>query len=325
MPINSKKPLAISLMGPTASGKTDLALKLVDQFPLELISVDSSLVYHNMDIGSAKPEPHILEKYPHRLINIRYADQPYSASEFRDDALKAMQDIWQAGKTPLLVGGTMMYFKVLMEGIADMPEADSTIRARLVDKALKEGWPAVHDDLKVIDPSAAERIHPNDSQRLQRALEVYELTGKTLSELQSSSVWGGNREQDFTMLQMSLMTENRGLLHRRIEQRFKQMLDQGLVDEVKALKAAFPGQQNLPAMRAVGYRQVWQYLDGEFDEKSLMQRGMAATRQLAKRQITWLRSWTDLHSFDIESPDLYETISDQVSTYLSKGSLINAK
>ncbi len=312
----NEKSLAICLMGPTASGKTDLALNLADEFPVTLISVDSSLVYRGMDIGSAKPEPEILERYPHHLIDIRNPDEPYSASDFRDDVLPIMDQIWQEGKVPLLVGGTMMYFKVLIEGIADMPEADEGIRARIVDKALKQGWSAVHEDLQKVDPVAAERIHPNDSQRLQRALEVFELSGKPLSELQASGAWGGQQELHFNPVSLALMTENRALLHRRIEGRFKQMVKKGLVEEVKALKAQYPDKANLPAMRAVGYRQVWQFLEGEFDEQEMLQRGTAATRQLAKRQITWLRSWPNLTSFEIDSSDLDQNLSKKVRDLL---------
>lgn len=314
---SNNKPLAISLMGPTASGKTGLALQLADKFPqLELISVDSSLVYRGMDIGTAKPDKATLEKYPHRLIDIRNADQPYSASDFREDVLREMQLIWDAGKVPLLVGGTMMYFKVLEEGIADMPEANQAIRDAIVEKANREGWAAVHEDLARVDPKAAERIHPNDSQRLQRALEVYELTGRALSDIQAEAAWGSEQELPFSLASMALMTDNRALLHQRIESRFKQMLEAGLIDEVRNLKELFPEQAHLPAMRAVGYRQVWQYLDGELNEQEMLQAGVAATRQLAKRQITWLRSWPNLLCFDIEAPDLFSQVAKKVSDLL---------
>lgn len=313
----SVKPLAISLMGPTASGKTGLALQLADKFPqLQLISVDSSLVYRSMDIGTAKPNKAILEKYPHRLIDIRNADQPYSASDFRDEALREMHSIWTNNKIPFLVGGTMMYFKVLEEGIADMPEANQAIRAAIVGKANQLGWQAVHEDLKRVDPKAAERIHPNDSQRLQRALEVYQLAGRPLSEIQAEAGWGSDQEQPFSLASMALMTDNRALLHQRIESRFKQMLADGLIDEVRVLKDLFPRQAHLPAMRAVGYRQVWQYLEGELTEQEMLQAGVAATRQLAKRQITWLRSWPNLLCFDIEAPDLFSQVAKKVSDLL---------
>ena len=315
--ITPSKPLAISLMGPTASGKTDLALKLVDQFSqLALISVDSSLVYRGMDVGTAKPDRATLEKYPHRLVDIRNADEPYSAADFRLDALNEMQNIWAEGKVPLLVGGTMMYFKVLEEGIADMPEADQAIRQAILDKADREGWSAVHDDLKKVDSLAAAKIHPNDSQRLQRALEVYQLTGRRLSDIQAESAWGSDKERPFSLASLALMTDNRALLHQRIEQRFELMLKAGFIDEVRELKKLFPAQSNLPAMRAVGYRQVWQYLDGEFDEREMLQRGLAATRQLAKRQITWLRGWPNLESFDIEEPELFSHLAKKVSDLL---------
>jgi len=311
------KPLAISLMGPTASGKTGLALQLADKFPqLALISVDSSLVYRDMNIGTAKPDKLILEKYPHRLIDIRNADQPYSASEFREDALREMQTIWDEGKVPLLVGGTMMYFKVLEEGIANMPEANQAFRRGIVEQAKQHGWVSVHADLEKVDPVAAKRIHPNDSQRLQRALEVFHFTGRALSEIQAVKGWGSEQEQPFFLASMALMTDNRVLLHQRIETRFKQMLEAGLVQEVQMLKQLFPGQSHLPAMRAVGYRQVWQYLDGELNAQEMVQGGLAATRQLAKRQITWLRSWPNLQCFDIEAPDLFSQVANKVSDLL---------
>jgi tRNA dimethylallyltransferase len=313
----SSKPLALFLMGPTASGKTDLAIQLVDKFPrLKLISVDSSLVYRGMDIGAAKPDSKTLEKYPHCLIDIREPNQPYSASDFREDALKEMALIWQAGDIPLLVGGTMLYFKVLMDGIAELPEADPAIRARIVEKASKEGWQVVHDELALIDPEAARRIHPNDSQRLQRALEVFELTGTPLSELQAKEAWGGAENLPFSLVSMALMTDNRALLHQRIEQRFERMLNEGFISEVQKLKKAFPNQLDLPAMKAVGYRQVWQFLEKEFSEEEMSKRGVAATRQLAKRQITWLRSWPNLFGFDIEAPDLFSQLAKKVSDSL---------
>ena len=315
------KPLAIALMGPTASGKTSLALELVDKFPqLEIISVDSSLVYKGMNIGSAKPDAATLNSYPHALVNIREANEPYSASDFREDALVEMQRIWDLGKTPLLVGGTMMYFKVLQEGIADMPEADVEVRAALYQRAEKQGWDALHKELAKVDPRAAERIHPNDSQRITRALEVFQLSGRALSDFQAESSWGNDEEQPFSLASLALMTDNRALLHQRIELRFQQMLEQGLVNEVQMLKEKFPGQASLPAMKAVGYRQVWQYLEGEFGEGEMLQRGVAATRQLAKRQITWLRSWPNLLSFDIEAPDLSSQMAEKVAEYLEKQS-----
>lgn len=315
MPDNTK-PLALSLMGPTASGKTALALHLLERFPeLELISVDSSLVYRGMDIGTAKPDPQTLARYPHRLVDIRDVDEPYSASDFRNDALREMHTIWQSGKTPLLVGGTMLYFKALSGGIAALPEANPAIRANIVEQARLEGWTSVHKNLSRVDPVAAQRIHPNDGQRLQRALEVFELTGKPLSELQAKDAWNDQQEA-FSLASMALITDNRALLHQRIEQRFRQMLTEGLLDEVKKLKQKFPDQADSPAMKAVGYRQVWQYLEGEYDEQEMVQRGMAATRQLAKRQITWLRSWPELYCFDIEAPDLFSQAVKKVSDLL---------
>ena len=308
-------------MGPTASGKTELALRLADLFPVELISVDSSLVYRGMNIGSAKPDAATLKKYPHHLIDIRNVDEPYSAADFMADALREMELIWAKGKIPLLVGGTMLYFKVLSEGIAELPRADAGIRAALVEQAEKSGWPAIHARLQKIDPVAAQRIHPNDSQRLQRALEVFQLSGKTLTDLQAKGLWGSEQDLPFQLESMALMTDNRVLLHQRIETRFRCMLEQGLVEEVRHLKALFPGQGKLPAMKAVGYRQVWQYLDGEFDEQTLLAKGVAATRQLAKRQITWLRSWPEVSVFDMEDKDLLIKVSSHIQNALNSGIL----
>ncbi len=319
MPDCQHTPFAIALMGPTASGKTGLALALVDAFPqLEIISVDSSLVYKGMDIGSAKPDTATLLKYPHALVNIREANEPYSAADFREDALREMQRIWAAGKVPLLVGGTMLYFKVLQEGIANLPEADSAFREALYLRAAQLGWPALHAELAQVDGKAAERIHPNDSQRITRALEVYQLTGRALSDFQAESAWGRDEAQPFALASLALMTDNRSLLHQRIAQRFQQMLAQGLVAEVQMQKQKFPMQAELPAMKAVGYRQVWQYLDGEFDEGEMLQRAVAATRQLAKRQMTWLRSWPELLSFDMEAPDVFGQLARAVSELLEK-------
>lgn len=317
----TNKPLAFTLMGPTASGKTDLALHLADQFPVELVSVDSSLVYRGMNIGSAKPDPTVLKKYPHHLIDIRNVDEPYSAADFLQDAFEVMEGVWSRDRIPLLVGGTMLYFKVLSAGIAELPTADAGIRAALVEQAEKSGWPAIHELLQQVDPVSAQRIHPNDSQRLQRALEVFQVSGKTLTELQAKGLWGSEQNLPFKLESMALMTDNRALLHQRIETRFRHMLATGLVDEVRQLKALFPGQAHLPAMKAVGYRQVWQYLDGEFDEQDLIAKGVAATRQLAKRQITWLRSWPDVSVFDREDPDLLNKVSSHINSVLANGEL----
>ena len=295
-------PPAILLMGPTASGKTALAVELVRQGPFEIISVDSGMVYRGMDIGTAKPEPELLAVAPHRLIDICDPQDAYSAARFREDALAAMAEISAAGRIPLLVGGTMLYFKVLLEGLAAMPDADPALRARLEQEGLEQGWPALHARLASVDPVAAARLKPNDSQRLQRALEVYELTGKPLS------VWHAEQEAtppppyDFHRLAMA--PPQRATLHDRIAQRFDAMLAAGFIDEVKALRARGDLHPGLPSMRAVGYRQVWEYLDGGGSLAELRERGIAATRQLAKRQLTWLRSFAGIQWLDSNDGDL---------------------
>lgn len=284
-------PPAIFLMGPTASGKTDLAMHLVDHLPCELISVDSAQVYRGLDLGSAKPDAATLKRYPHRLIDIRDPAMPYSAADFREDALMAMQEITAAGRIPLLVGGTMMYFQRLLAGEANLPEADAQLRAELESQAMASGWPALHRQLAAVDPESASRIAPNDSQRIQRALEIYRLTGRTRTEL-----WGEQARQSFPYrtLQIGLAPMRRATLHRRIEQRFKAMLDQGFIEEVAQLKQRHDLHTGLPSIRSVGYRQVWAYLEGDYDRETLYEKGIAATRQLAKRQITWMRRWRSL-------------------------------
>jgi tRNA dimethylallyltransferase len=291
--VPDRLPPAIFLMGPTAAGKTALAMELCDRLPCDLVSVDSALIYRGMDIGTAKPSPQELARYPHRLIDIRGPEQRYSAAEFREDALAEMAKITATGRIPLLVGGTMMYFNALQQGLARMPEADPVVRARLEDAARQFGWPAMHQRLAQLDPQAAARLKPNDSQRVQRALEVYELSGRPMSEL-----W---REQAQTVLpykvhSFAVMPPERAELHQRIEQRFHQMLEQGLVDEVeRVLWRRGDLELSHPSVRCVGYRQVWEYLAGRWDYETMVFKGIVATRQLAKRQITWLRSWDDLH------------------------------
>ena len=301
-----QRPQAIFLMGPTASGKTALALHLADRFGVELISVDSALVYRGMDIGTAKPDAATLTRYPHRLIDIRDPKEAYSAAEFRADALREMAAISATGKIPLLVGGTGLYFRSLQHGLSDLPEADAELRERLSREARTLGWPALHERLQAIDPAAAQRIRPGDAQRIQRALEVIELTGKPLSQLQ-----GGARERfPYRVLKLTLMPDDRAALHARIAERLDAMFAQGFLDEVKALRArgdpgSSPGQAlhaDLASMRAVGYRQVWQYLDGEFDFAECRERAIHATRQLAKRQITWFRADRDALAIDPFGP-----------------------
>lgn len=298
-------PPAIFLMGPTAAGKTDLALDLARQLPCELISVDSALVYRGMDIGTAKPEKAILEVFPHRLIDIRDPAQSYSAAEFRSDALAAMAEITAKGRIPLLVGGTMLYYKALLEGLADMPSADPAVRAGLEARAEREGWEALHRELAEVDPESAARIHPNDPQRLTRALEVYQVSGMTMTAhrqrqaLQNPDSGPSGRGQlPYTVAHLAIAPTQRQVLHARIAQRFRLMLEQGFVEEVEALRERRDLHAGLPSIRAVGYRQVWEYLDGDLTRAEMEERGIIATRQLAKRQFTWLRSWADIHWLD---------------------------
>jgi len=291
------------LMGPTASGKTQLAVELVKRFPFEIISVDSALIYRGMNIGTAKPDDHILAVAPHHLINIRDPSEIYSAAQFREDALSIIKDIQARHKTPLLVGGTMLYFRALEKGLAVMPSSDAVIRAQLSAEAKEKGWAVLHDRLTSIDPIAAARIHPNDPQRIQRALEVYLLSGKNLSSWQ--------QEQDhlaisYDICHLVVSPEERNTLHTRIAARFKQMLSAGLVEEVKALYARGDLSIEMPALRSVGYRQIWQYLAGEYSYDEMQERAMAATRQLAKRQLTWLRRWPNTVWFNSEMNNCLE-------------------
>lgn len=298
-------PPAIFLMGPTAAGKTDLAIELTKVLPCELISVDSALVYRGMDIGTAKPSKTLLETYPHRLIDILDPSQRYSAADFRADALQAMAEITTRGKIPLLVGGTMLYFKALLEGLADMPAANAQVRAQLEIEAATRGWQALHDELARVDPISAARIHPNDPQRLVRALEVYRVSGMSMTahraqqSAQSAQAGASGRHQlPYTVANLAIAPVDRKVLHDRIALRFGQMLNEGFVEEVVALRSRGDLHSNLPSIRAVGYRQVWDYLDGELTRDQMQERGIIATRQLAKRQFTWLRSWENLHWLD---------------------------
>jgi tRNA dimethylallyltransferase len=293
MPID-QRPRAIFLMGPTASGKTALALDLAERFGCALISVDSALVYRGLDIGSAKPDAATRARHPHRLIDIRDPQQAYSAAEFRVDGLREMADIASHGRTPLLVGGTSLYFRALQYGLSELPEADMGVRAELSRQAQQIGWPAMHARLHELDPAAAARIQPGDAQRVQRALEVIELTGKPLSAQQG----GLPAPFAYRVLKLALVPAQRAMLHARIAQRMDEMFAQGFLDEVRALRA-LPGlHADLPALRAVGYRQAWQHLDGAFDAAQLRERAIFATRQLAKRQITWLRAERDARWLD---------------------------
>jgi len=278
-------------MGPTASGKTALAMALCDALPCDIVSVDSALIYRDMDIGTAKPTQDELQQYPHHLINLRDASESYSAADFCHDALAKISEIRAKNRIPLLVGGTMMYFKSLIEGISPLPSANADIRQVIDSEASELGWQVMHDKLMAIDPVSAERIHPNDPQRLTRALEVYRLTGNTLTQLTQikGAKLGGN------ILQLAITPKERSVLHDRIAQRYQQMIDLGFEQEVLKLKARSDLHHDLPSIRCVGYRQMWQYLEGDFDHKEMIFRGVCATRQLAKRQLTWLRNWPDLH------------------------------
>ncbi|MCF7201573.1 tRNA (adenosine(37)-N6)-dimethylallyltransferase MiaA [Pseudomonas oligotrophica] len=294
----SALPPAIFLMGPTASGKTDLALELAEALPCEIISVDSALVYRGMDIGTAKPSAEVLAEFPHRLVDILDPAQSYSAAQFAGDALQAMAEVTAAGRIPLLVGGTMLYFKALLDGLADMPAADPAIRAALEAQAAEEGLATLHRLLAEVDPESAARIHPNDPQRLVRALEVYRVSGMTMSEhrARQRSQKAERLAPDagvlpYTVAQLSIAPAQRAMLHERIERRFTHMVEQGFVDEVENLRRRGDLHLGLPSMRAVGYRQVWEYLDGAMTRDAMIERGVIATRQLAKRQFTWLRGW----------------------------------
>lgn len=291
MPMSDTRPAAIFLMGPTAAGKTDLAIALHERLGAELISVDSAMVYRGLDIGSAKPGADELARAPHRLIDIRDPAEPYSAAEFRQDARREMRAISEAGGLPLLVGGTMLYFNRLLQGVANLPEAQPALRAELEAQAERHGLAALHEELARVDPVAARRIHPNDPQRLMRALEVYRHSGRSLTEL-----WQEQRAEIFPwrVLSIGLAPADRGLLHRRIAERFDGMLAAGLLDEVAGLKAREDLHPHLPSMKSVGYRQAWRYLDGDGDREEFRRRTIVATRQLAKRQLTWMRSWPGL-------------------------------
>lgn len=286
-------------MGPTASGKTALAINLRKTLPVELISVDSALIYQGMDIGTAKPTAEELAQAPHRLLDILDPAKAYSAADFRRDALAEMADITASGRIPLLVGGTMLYFKVLLEGLSPLPAADPDVRARIEQQAAELGWDALHRQLVDIDPVAGARIHPNDPQRLSRALEVFFISGKTLTELTQTS----GEALPYQVHQFAIAPAGRELLHQRIEQRFHQMLASGFEAEVRGLFARGDLHTEMPSIRCVGYRQMWSYLAGEISHEEMVYRGICATRQLAKRQMTWLRGWEGVHWLDSENPE----------------------
>ncbi len=306
---NPTHPPAILLMGPTASGKTAVAVQLATTLPCEIISVDSALVYKDMNIGTAKPDADTLARAPHHLINVIEPHESYSAARFRDDALTLMREITERGNIPLLVGGTMLYFKALVEGLNDLPEADSTVRLIIETMAEEEGWPAVHEKLRKVDPETAARLEPNDSQRVQRALEIFYITGKSMTDLLKKPKYV---YFPYTPIRIALVPSDRAVLHDRIALRFEQMLEAGLIDELRALRDAYALEPDTPSMRCVGYRQAWDFLNDRISRAELLEQGIAATRQLAKRQLTWLRSTENLTEFDC----LTENVGDLVLEYI---------
>jgi len=299
-------------MGPIASGKTALAVSLVERFPLEIISVDSALVYRGMNIGTAKPDTATLVRAPHHLLDIRDPTEAYSAAAFCSDAGRLMADIVARGRVPLLVGGTMLYFRALLQGLDDLPQADAGVRKTLAEEAAARGWPALHAELAEIDPATAARLMPNDAQRIGRALEIFRLTGTPMSALLRRA----HAELPYRVLQPALIPSDRVVLHQRIAARFDAMLAEGLLDEVDTLRRSYALNADLPSMRAVGYRQAWACLDGDIDLKGLRDQGIAATRQLAKRQLTWLRSWPDAVELDCLAADLDMQATARVARHL---------
>jgi len=292
--MDQKQAAVMFLMGPTACGKTDLAVELVRRFPFEIVSVDSAMVYRGMDIGTAKPDAETLRLAPHRLIDVCDPAEAYSAARFREDALREIAAVHAAGRIPLLVGGTMLYFRALEQGLSVLPAADPALRVRLEEEARLHGWAFLHARLAAVDPVAAARIHPNDPQRIQRALEVWELTRRPLSELQRA---GRDEPLSFSVVKAQVFPEDRDRLHARIEERFRLMLELGLWEEVERLYARGDLDPSMPSVRAVGYRQLWRHLAGEIGREEAVRAGIIATRQLAKRQMTWLRGDTGGHVF----------------------------
>jgi tRNA dimethylallyltransferase len=309
----SRLPPAILLMGPTASGKTAVAMALADRFPVELVSVDSAQVFIDMNVGTAKPDRATLAQYPHRLIDLISPEESYSAAHFRTDALAAMAAITAAGKVPVLVGGTMLYFRALLHGLADLPQADAALRAEIDAEAAALGWPALHAKLALFDPSTAARLHPTDSQRIQRALEICRLSGRPMSELLAESEQQG---PPYDLLSIGLLPADRAVLHERIARRFDEMLLAGLDDEVRALRRKYRLSLGLPSMRCVGYRQVWEAQEGIIPPKELRDRGIFATRQLAKRQITWLTNSFTAENYDCLDPALADKVAARVARFI---------
>ena len=311
---NQQQLPVIFLMGPTASGKTDLAISLLEHLPVELINVDSAQIYQQMDIGTAKPDAETLSKAPHRLLSFCDPADAYSAADFANDAKKEIADIHSMGRIPLLVGGSMLYFKVLLEGLSDLPSADADIRKGIQEQADREGWASVHQQLQLVDPITAEKLHPNHSQRIQRALEVYKITGTPLSELQSQSQ--GGIEQDYDVRQYALVMQNRALLHQRIEQRFMAMMEAGFASEVEQLFQRGDLHADLPSIRAAGYRQLWDYFEGHYGLDEAVEKAIIATRQLAKRQQTWLRNWPNCQQIQVDNQQGYLDQKDLYKNFL---------
>ena len=300
-------------MGPTASGKTDLALTIADEFPCDLISVDSVMVYRDLNIGSAKPSKEVLQKYPHQLIDILNPEESYSVANFCKDALYFIKESHNKNRIPILVGGTMLYFNALLHGLSNMPSADEEVRKKITERANEKGWDFVHAQLLKVDPQAAARIHPNDPQRIQRAMEVYELTGTPLSE------WHAEAETiqfPYEVLKLALIPNDRAILHQQIERRFDQMLQAGFMGEMQQLYEHTSLHADLPSMRSVGYRQAWKYLAGEYDAETMREKAIIATRQFAKRQLTWLRSEADLVTISAEKPDIHD-IHQEICRFLA--------
>jgi tRNA dimethylallyltransferase len=313
MDLADHRPPAIFLMGATATGKTALACALAEQFPLGLVSVDSALVYRGLDIGTAKPEAATLARHPHRLIDIRDPSQPYSAAEFRADALAAMEAIAQEGRVPLLVGGTGLYFRALATGLSALPEAEPALRARIAEEAARVGWPVLYERLRSLDAASAERIRPNDAQRIQRALEIIELTGRPMS----AQTGGPPQRPPWRLLKLALVPRDRARLHARIAARFDAMLAAGFLDEVRLLRLRADLDPDLPALRAVGYRQAWEHLEGRADGPMFRERVIFATRQLAKRQTTWLRAELDARWFDPDDAESAQAVAAAVGAFLA--------
>ena len=305
---------AVFILGPTASGKSAVALALAERIPAEIVSVDSAQVYRGLDIGTAKPSAAEQARVPHHLVDVIDPTESYSAGRFRDEALRLVDEIHARGRIPILAGGTMLYFSALTRGLADLPRADPALRAEIEDRAAREGWPALHAQLRGVDPESARRIDPTDAQRIQRALEVHRLAGRALSAMQAERA---TVALPFTPIRVALEPSDRAVLHERIAQRFRAMVAAGLVDEVRGLRARYALSGRMPSMRAVGYRQVWETLEGAAPRETLEARGIAATRQLAKRQLTWLRAMDDVKFFDSNAHDVAERVLEYVSQELS--------